>query len=193
MALSFPPSDFWDFSLALYGKPGVAPACLALQERHGLDVNVLMFCLWLAASRRGPAPDAALRTAFAAAESWHVEVVRPLRALRRRLKSPVGAADQTLAQALRARIQKIEIDAEHIEQITLAATAPAVRTSKTGHDALALAAEGAVHAAIYCRHIGAGESPENLGDLGAILAAAFAINETAARTAIARAFATAGR
>jgi len=193
MALTFPSSDFWDFSLALYGKPGVAPACLALQERHGLDVNVLMFCLWLAASGRGPASVATLHTAFAAAESWHVEVVRHVRALRRRLKSPVGAADQTLAQALRARIQKIEIDAEHIEQLTLEATAPAVQTPKTDHDAVALAAEGAVHAATYCRHIGAGESPENIGDLGAILAAAFAINVTAARAEIARAFATAGR
>jgi len=35
----------WDFSLSLYAMEGVAPACLALQERLGVDVN-LFFCCW---------------------------------------------------------------------------------------------------------------------------------------------------
>jgi len=43
MALS-PADRFWAFSLALYGKPGVAPALLGLQDRLGVDVNLLLFC-----------------------------------------------------------------------------------------------------------------------------------------------------
>ena len=192
MALAFPPSDFWDFSLSLYGKPGVAPACLALQERHGLDVNVLMFCLWLAASGRGPVRAATLAEAFAAAEAWHAEAVRPLRAVRRRLKTPVGPADPALAQALRARIQKIEIDAEHIEQLTLANTAAAALPARTGRDAAALAADGAAHVAIYLRHIGAAAEAATIADLASITAAAFALPENEARRNIETAFATAG-
>ncbi|HEX6103216.1 MAG TPA: TIGR02444 family protein, partial [Alphaproteobacteria bacterium] len=37
---------FWSFSVALYGRPGVAPACLALQDRFGCDVNLLLFAIW---------------------------------------------------------------------------------------------------------------------------------------------------
>lgn len=120
--MEFPASPFWDFSLALYGADGVAPACLRLQERHGVDVNFLFFCLWYGVTRGPIGADrmAAQRYAVAA---WHDEVVRHLRALRRRLKSPIGPVDPDLAQALRARIQKVEIDAEHIEQLTLAADA----------------------------------------------------------------------
>ena len=190
MSLAFPPSDFWDFSLSLYGKPGVAPACLALQERHGLDVNVLMFCLWLGASGRGPVPAATLAEAFAAAEAWHEEAVRPLRAVRRRLKTPVGSADPALAQALRTRIQKIEIDAEHIEQLTLANTAPAGLPVRPGRDA---AADGATHAAIYLRHIDAKADAASIAELAAIAAAAFAISERDARRNVESAFAPVGR
>jgi uncharacterized protein (TIGR02444 family) len=122
--LNFPASPFWNFSLDVYGREGVAPACLHLQERHGLDVNVLMFCLWLGES--GSEPDAAaFDAALAAVATWHAEVVRGLRSLRKRLKVPVGPIDLELRQALRARIQKIEIDAEHVEQVTLAASVPA--------------------------------------------------------------------
>ena len=39
-------NPFWDFSLAVYHRPGVAQACLALQDRRGLDVNLLLFCCW---------------------------------------------------------------------------------------------------------------------------------------------------
>ncbi len=51
-------NPFWDFSLAVWGREAVEPACLALQERHGIDVNVLLFCGW--AGRRGRALDAAV-------------------------------------------------------------------------------------------------------------------------------------
>ena len=193
MALAFPSSDFWDFSLALYGKPGVAPACLALQERHGLDVNILMFCLWLAATGRGPVPAAALETAFVGAAPWHDDVVRHLRALRRRLKTPVGPADPALAQALRARIQKIEIDAEHIEQLTLATSAAASLPARTGRDSAALAADGAGHIAIYMRRIGGAADAASVAELAAIIADALGIAEAAARGHVEKAFATAGQ
>ena len=58
----FPDCAFWDFSLEAYARPGVAPACLDLQERHGADVNLLLFACWLSASGRG-ALDAALLAA----------------------------------------------------------------------------------------------------------------------------------
>ena len=50
--LGLPKSVFWDFSLAVYGKPGFPQAAIALQDRHGLNVNMLLFCLWAGANGR---------------------------------------------------------------------------------------------------------------------------------------------
>src|ERR1700680_2972326 len=40
-------SPFWRFSLRFYRQPGVADACIALQDARGVDVNILLFFLWL--------------------------------------------------------------------------------------------------------------------------------------------------
>lgn len=188
MALDFPASEFWDFSVKHYGAPGVAPACLDLQERHGADVNALMFCVWLAASGRGAVDGARLDEAFAAAEAWHSEVVRALRAVRKRLKTAVGPVDQGMAQALRARIQKIEIDAEHIEQLTLAARAAAL-PAQAGLDAETRAEHAARHCAAYFRRLGAAPGAADLGALATLIGAAVALPEAAVRAHLARAFA----
>lgn len=119
--MEFPDRPFWDFSLATYGRDGVADACIALQEAHGADVNILLFCAW--AGCNGVRLDRAqIGAACRAVRAWHEEIVRPLRSVRRRLRTAVDEAPpDDLQSALRARIQKIEIDAEHIEQLRLAA------------------------------------------------------------------------
>lgn len=116
----WPRDEFWDYSIALYARKEVARACLGLQRRHGIDVNLLLFCLWLAASGRGAFREGELSHVLAAAEAWHRRVVRPLRALRQWLKGEVAPAPPDLAHELRRRIAAAELDAEHIEQLILA-------------------------------------------------------------------------
>lgn len=123
---SWPDSAFWDFSISLYGRPGVEAACLDLQRRHGLDVNLLLLCCWLAVRGVDLGRGDARRTARAV-EDWQREVVRPLRAVRRRLKiklaqpEPDGVGDlfPELAARLRAGILGLELDGEHLEQLAL--------------------------------------------------------------------------
>jgi len=114
----FPDNPFWDFSLAVYARPGVADACLALQERHGLDVNLLLFCCWAGARGRALTGDELARL-VAAARPWQEGVVKPLRAARRWLKAQATAPDE-LAGTLRGRIKQQELAAERIEQQVLA-------------------------------------------------------------------------
>lgn len=125
--MDWPANAFWDYSLALYGQPGVEAACLELQRRHGLDVNLVLLCCW--AARRGIALDgASLARARAAVDGWQAEVVRPLRALRRWLKAKLADPDPgsvvetwpALAGAIRERALALEIDAEHLAQLGLA-------------------------------------------------------------------------
>lgn len=119
--MDFPDHPFWDFSLDVYARDGVAQACLALQDRHGVDVNVLLFCLWL--GRAGhPALDAkTIDDITDQIADWHDEVVRALRRVRRLLKEALGPIPETLQKSLRRRVQKVELEAEHIEQLALAA------------------------------------------------------------------------
>jgi uncharacterized protein (TIGR02444 family) len=84
--MDWPDNPFWDYSVELYRRPGVEPACLELQRRHGLDVNLVLLCCWLA-SRGVELDPATLREARHAVASWQAEVVRLLRALRQRLKA----------------------------------------------------------------------------------------------------------
>ncbi|HEY7608232.1 MAG TPA: TIGR02444 family protein [Alphaproteobacteria bacterium] len=187
--MDFPEHPFWDFSLALYGKPGVAPACLALQERHGADVNALMFCVWLAESGRGPVPREELAAALAAVAAWHAQVVRTLRPLRRRLKLGFDPVDAELVKQLRARIQTIEIDAEHAEQLALAASAAAARPVRPGLGAEERLGHATLHAAAYFARIGATPGAEDCANLRVIIAAAFALPVDAVRAHVERAFA----
>ncbi len=120
MAADFPDHPFWDFSLRVYGSEGVPEACLVLQERHGIDVNVLLYCCWLGASGRGALDDGEIAAVCRTVEAWHRDVVRAVRGVRQRLKGGFGAAPVALSEPLRRRLAKIEVDLEHVEQLMLA-------------------------------------------------------------------------
>jgi uncharacterized protein (TIGR02444 family) len=122
--------NFWSFSLQVYGKPGVAEACIALQDGLGLDVNLLLYCCWHGRAHR-KLDEAALRHAMAAVEGWQREVVQPLRAVRRRLKSGVPPITARECLALRRKVTDLEIEGERIAQTALEAlpAPPAARRS----------------------------------------------------------------
>lgn len=168
---TFPDHPFWDFSLQTYGSEGVAPACLALQERYRVDVNFLLLCLWLGRAGYGAVGAGEIARLHGISDAWHNEVVRHLRTVRKRLKAPIAAEDRALALSLRQRIQKIEIDAEHIEQLMLgAALSDASGRTAGSSDGLA-AARANLEA--YFRLIEAKLDEDGRGCLEIILAAAF--------------------
>ena len=115
-------NPFWDFSLTVWGREAVEAACLDLQERHGLDVNLLLFCGW--AGRRGRAlDDAAIARLIEAARPWRAATVLPLRRLRRWLKDQ-SVAPGAAAGRLRERIKEDELQAEAIQQDLFAEALP---------------------------------------------------------------------
>lgn len=111
------------FAVAVYRADGVSAACLTLQDRYDVDVNLVLCAAYLGAVHRHvPSDDerAALRGAVTA---WHTEIVRPLRAVRRRLKTGPPPAPGGAAAQLRSRIQRDEIEAEVVELGVLDAVA----------------------------------------------------------------------
>jgi uncharacterized protein (TIGR02444 family) len=120
-------SDFWRFSLRFYALPGVADACISLQDRHRVDVNVLLFLLFLARSGRAIDQDEAARI-DAEVRAWRDGVVVPLRSARRNLRTQIDPIDRDDAEALRAKVKHTELEAERIEQETLERMHPANST-----------------------------------------------------------------
>jgi uncharacterized protein (TIGR02444 family) len=111
-------SPFWRFSLATYRQPGVAEACLALQDGFGVDVNVLLFALWLGTQGRR-LDDVEMQFVLDEAAGWAGEVVVPLRTVRRRLKDDPPLVAPDAAQAFRTQVKRLELEAERLEQEAL--------------------------------------------------------------------------
>ena len=171
MAVDFPDHPFWDFSLDVYGRDGVPPACLVLQERHHIDVNVLLFCCWLGASGRGIMTDAETAAMVGAVDSWHETVVREIRAVRQRMKGGMPPAPIELSDPLRSRIAKIEVDCEHVEQLMLAA---AVDRAVDGDKSPDHRADDAVaNIGLYFNTLKVQTEEPDRAPLGTILGAAF--------------------
>ena len=110
--------DLWEFSLELYAEPGVAASCLSLQNQHGFDVNLVLFCIWYG-FRHGELTEDLLKTALETSDSWRETVIEPLRRLRTRLKRALtesAYSSSSEISALRERIETAELDAERIQQ-----------------------------------------------------------------------------
>jgi carboxymethylenebutenolidase len=165
---------FKRFALALYQRPGVADACLDLQNRHELDVNVVLFAAFVGSTGQ-TLTTADLDLAHRQVDAWHQQVVRPLRAVRQRLKTgPVPAPSQATGN-LRRRLAQLEIEAEMIELDQLATLVPqADAPGSTGSTAecAATAVETAVTA-----HTGTPPGDEDRAAIATIAAEAHQIRQ----------------
>src|SRR3954451_15961758 len=74
-------ASLWTSAASLYGAPGVAEACLALQDRYACDVNVLLFATWMGVVHHHTFSSVELVEAAAAVQDWHWGVRRPRRSV----------------------------------------------------------------------------------------------------------------
>jgi uncharacterized protein (TIGR02444 family) len=137
-----PPTEataaLWQFSFDFYARPGVSAALIELQDHAELDVNLILFALWHGLSGRGRLDHERLAVAGRAAGAIQAEIIAPLRALRRRLRTDLDADIQRLREAIKA----LELDAEKIAQTRLAGCAVRL-IDVDGDPAECLAAAGA--------------------------------------------------
>jgi uncharacterized protein (TIGR02444 family) len=122
-------SPFWQFSIKFYAVPGVAPACIALQDEAGVDVNLLFFLLWNATLGR-TLSESDVKELDRMIGEWRNTAVIPLRNLRRALKSPPAMLTPDVAEAFRNRIKAVELEAERLQQEAMYALAQSGRFGK---------------------------------------------------------------
>ncbi len=107
-------SDLWQFANDFYAAPDVAKQLLALQNNYQVNVNYLIYALWLSTFnyqlRSLPAADDG-------AGVWRSEIALPLRTLRFSLRSAKNNM-QGIPETVEACYQKMltaELAAERVE------------------------------------------------------------------------------
>lgn len=87
--MKIPSADqFWQFSSQHYGRPGVAQACLQLQDEYGANVNLLLLLVMLEAQGLTAEPER-FRTVLAN----RLDLFEQWRVLRRQLKPKLDNDD----------------------------------------------------------------------------------------------------
>jgi len=130
------PSRMWEFMLKVYAQPGIAPACLRLQDVCGVDIPMFLAVLYAAASSVDVDVDR-IRQLEQSCAGWRGTVVRPLRSIRIDMKSDPWVALDARASGLRENIKCLELAAERIEVDFLEeelAKLPPTKTPSTSAD-----------------------------------------------------------
>ena len=126
------PSDFWNFSIQHYARPGVAESCLALQDTYGLDVNLVLFFLWYG-NHYGELSSSQFNQVLNFSSQWAANVVNPVRQQRRWLKQhrETSGIDPDIVETYRNKVKRLELDAEQLQQNQLQALALIHKTGKS--------------------------------------------------------------
>jgi uncharacterized protein (TIGR02444 family) len=120
MTNQHPPTEtpFWRFSLKLYRQTGVSDACIALQDRFGVDVNLLLFLFWLASDDRQLSADE-VKMLDDNVRDWRNLTIVPIRDARRKLKGAVTLVEAGKQEEFRDKVKAVELEAERLQQEAL--------------------------------------------------------------------------
>jgi uncharacterized protein (TIGR02444 family) len=92
----------------------VSENAIVLQDSAGIDVNMILFLMWLSAQKR-TLSAADVKTVGDKSIGWQHSVVVPIRAIRRLLKENAPLVEQEAALAYRKKIQALEIEGEQLQ------------------------------------------------------------------------------
>ncbi|MEQ8444004.1 MAG: TIGR02444 family protein [Alphaproteobacteria bacterium] len=126
-------NPFRDFALSVYGNPAVEGACLDLQKGFEADVLIVLMCAWL--GRYGVRlSEEGLAEVDRVAAPWRDDVIAPIRAIRTRMKLPVGEVQMDQASGVRETLKSAELAAEML-QIDVLYGLMETLTGRDGRDA----------------------------------------------------------
>jgi uncharacterized protein (TIGR02444 family) len=101
--------DIWSWAQRSYAQPGVAAACLRLQDDFDQDIPYLLWAVWAGVTEPG-----LLGRGARLARDWERGVTSPLRTARRALKTPPAGLETSGCNALRDQVKAAELEAERL-------------------------------------------------------------------------------
>jgi uncharacterized protein (TIGR02444 family) len=120
----------WDFVLIYYRQPGFSETAIMLQDSAGIDVNMILFLMWVAAQKRSLSA-AEVKAIGEKSHAWQRNVVVPLRGVRRLLKENAPLVEAAAAQDYRKKVQALEIEGEQLQLNAMAGLLAGVPTQPT--------------------------------------------------------------
>jgi uncharacterized protein (TIGR02444 family) len=117
-------ADSWAFALRIYAGPGVADACLRLQDEAGVDVMVFLMIVFAAVRHRVLLTPSEIGELDDACRPWREQIVQPLRVIRGRLKTGPLPAPNGETEPFRSTIKAAELAAERLQNRLLAERLP---------------------------------------------------------------------
>lgn len=168
-----PVESFWDFSVRTYRTSGVPDACLSLQDEFDIDVNMFLYCCWLAV-RRGEFDTELWSDTIEFSSAWAGKLVKPLRLARTWMKHEGcanGAGPTDACMQLREKVKSVEFDAERVQQEVLESLTNAPEHEMSGRGSLLITV--AKNVTRYCDHLGLKIDSEVAEKITVIVAAAF--------------------
>lgn len=111
-----PSHPFWHFSLQIYEQDLARQTLLNLQNKHGLNINLILFSCWHAATNQGQINKQEVKHLLATIHHWHERIIVQLRGIRDRLKH---ASAHEWSHTVRQEVLATELAAEHVEQLLL--------------------------------------------------------------------------
>ena len=98
--------EVWTFTVGMYGRSGVAKLCLELQDRCGLDVNMLLFMFFLGQKGLAPHSISSLEDAVC---DWRDNAIIPLRRRSEEHTSELQSHHDIVCRLLLAKKKKTTI------------------------------------------------------------------------------------
>ncbi len=126
--------DFWHYALQLYKQPGVSKQCLILQDKYGLNINLVLLCCFLGSTKTTIKKTLPALSNDPLLQQWQSQSTEAIRSVRRRVKDTFeGVAGQpNFYQQLLA----VELSAEKIEQSLMLDIANNCRLSRSQQDSI---------------------------------------------------------
>ncbi|MDH5394037.1 MAG: TIGR02444 family protein [Gammaproteobacteria bacterium] len=116
--MQFPDSELWDFSVNFYRLGSVEKACLRLQDQFGLNVNLVLFCHWLALKKQQVLKLEQWQLLVSAALPWD-ETITMLRKSRKLIGTTNIAWPSSFEKKTKDEVINIELNTEHMQQLAI--------------------------------------------------------------------------
>lgn len=107
-------AQFWHFSVDFYQQQAHEQALLQLQDQAGLNVNLLIFAIWLAKQQQS-LTTTQWHHLNADTQMWQTKIIQPLRQARRASKQLMIELNLEHAD-FRTQLKQNELEAEKMEQ-----------------------------------------------------------------------------
>lgn len=117
-SMIFPDSQLWNYSTQIYQLAGVESSCLNLQNTFDTDVNILLYCCWLA-EQGIELGTQDIPQLIAATQPWQTSMIQPLREARKMMKQHIIALPSELLKQTITNLSEMELNAEHMAQLSL--------------------------------------------------------------------------